>query len=129
MNRDSDIPQISKIIDILPETPDISTFVIDNSDKKIVHQPGQFALLTPVFGQGEIVISISSKRQSALVVKVQNALVVIVFLVVLNVVKKTVLRLLAGLMIQKEWTYRDSLGESLDQERSPDERVVLRSAP
>ncbi|MFC1485340.1 FAD/NAD(P)-binding protein [bacterium] len=53
-------PEIMKIVDIVPEVEGIKTFVIDNSENKIIHKPGQFALITPMFGHGEIVISISS---------------------------------------------------------------------
>lgn len=63
MNRnDHDVlmPHIMAIKEVIQETPDVKTFIIDNGEHKIQHQPGQFALLTPEFGHGEIVISISS---------------------------------------------------------------------
>lgn len=53
---------VMKVKNVIQELEDVKTFVIDNSENKIQHKPGQFALLTPVMGHGEMVISISSSH-------------------------------------------------------------------
>lgn len=53
-------PCIAKILEVIPETLDIKTFIVDNGKNMLIHKPGQFALLTPVFGEGEFAVSISS---------------------------------------------------------------------
>lgn len=53
-------PAIKTITQVIEETADIKTFIVDNSTDPIRHLPGQIALLTPMFGEGEIAISISS---------------------------------------------------------------------
>ena len=68
-------PKFAKILDIITETSDVKTFIVDNCDNKIIHKPGQFALLTPMFGHGEIVISISSSpaQEDTLAFSIKNA--------------------------------------------------------
>lgn len=68
-------PKITQILKVITETPDVKTFIVDNSVDPIEHKPGQFALLTPVFGHGEIVISISSSpaQKNTLTFSIKNA--------------------------------------------------------
>jgi len=68
-------PFVMKILEIRSELDSVKTFVIDNSDHKIQHLPGQFALITPVFGHGEIVISICSSptQKDTLEFSIKNA--------------------------------------------------------
>ncbi len=68
-------PKVTKILEVITETPDVKTFIVDNSVDPIEHRPGQFALLTPVFGHGEIVISISSSpaEKGTLTFSIKNA--------------------------------------------------------
>lgn len=56
-------PSRLKILEVINETNDVKTFIVDNSNRFIIHKPGQIALLTPEFGSGEIAISISSSPQ------------------------------------------------------------------